>query len=114
MNYKWVKTNVFVRRNADGACIPNDPANVDWQRFQDDGGTADPEDPPPTPDPRIVLDAEECSQAKIDAQVQTFLNMTPAQLDAWCDANLPVGGTRTMGKVLGRLAQNAARGQKLR
>lgn len=63
---------------------------------------------------RIALDSDEAAAAKVDAQILTFLNMTPAQLDAWCDANLPVGGTRTMGKVLGRLAQNAARGQRLR
>lgn len=34
MSYKWIKENSLVRRLADGAQIPNDPANADWQVFQ--------------------------------------------------------------------------------
>lgn len=63
---------------------------------------------------RRSTDATEHAAAKGAANVQTFLNFTPAELDAWCDANLPAGGTRVMGKVLGRLAQQAARGKALR
>lgn len=68
----------------------------------------------PPADPRKALDDAEADQARVHAQTITFLNMTPAELDAWCDQNLPAGGTRTMGKVLGRLAQQAARGKVLR
>lgn len=32
--YKWLSLNKSVQRFADGACIPNDPANADWQAFQ--------------------------------------------------------------------------------
>lgn len=63
---------------------------------------------------RLAADTTEAAAVKVEAQVQTFLNMTPSELDQWCDSNLPAGGTRVMGKVLGRLAQSAARGQKLR
>ena len=113
--YKLLKFGV--RRIADGACIPDAAGNSDWRKYQEwlaAGGVPEPADPDPIPDPRKVLDTQECEQAKIHAQTITFLNMTPAELDAWCDANLPAGGTRTMGKVLGRLAQNAARGKTLR
>lgn len=70
--------------------------------------------PPPAPDPRIVLDIEEAAAVKLDAQVMQFLNMTPIELNAWVDANITGTGLRTALKVLGRLAQHAARGRKLR
>ena len=66
------------------------------------------------PDPRRVLDDAECEAAKIDNQIVQFLNMTSTQLDAWVDANITGAGPRTAFKVLGRLAQNAARGKVLR
>lgn len=69
---------------------------------------------PKPPDPRRVLDDAECEAAKIDGQIVAFLNMTPAQLDTWVDANITGAGPRTAFKILGRLAQNAARGKALR
>lgn len=43
-----------VIRTADGAVVPSDPANVDWQDYQKwlaDGGVPDPYVPPPEPEP---------------------------------------------------------------
>jgi hypothetical protein len=32
--YKWTQQDQIVRRESDGAFIPNDPGNTDWQEFQ--------------------------------------------------------------------------------
>lgn len=47
-SYKWLTLDKVVRRGSDGASIPNDPRNQDWQQFQLDGGVADAPDPAPT------------------------------------------------------------------
>lgn len=65
-------------------------------------------------DPRRIIDDAECEAAKIDGQIVAFLNMTPAQLDVWVDTNITGAGPRTAFKILGRLAQNAARGKTMR
>ena len=75
------------------------------------------------PDPRLVLDAAEQAAVKADAQVLSFLNMTPAQLDTWVDNNIGAAGltlaqvkanSSIAFKVLGRIALAAGRGRILR
>lgn len=63
---------------------------------------------------RRAIDVAEADSVKVDNQVQTFLNFTQAELDAWIEANITGAGNKTAFKVLGRLAQAASRGRILR
>jgi hypothetical protein len=52
MTYTLLANSSCVRRDADGACIPADPGNIDWQAYQAwlaAGNTPNPALAPPTP-----------------------------------------------------------------
>ena len=63
------------------------------------------------PDPRIALDEQEAAQAKIDAQIQADLNMTPAEVNSTVDTLFAgfTGPQRTFLKRLVRMVLAAAR-----
>lgn len=63
---------------------------------------------------RVTQDAAEREVCKVDPDVAAFLNFTPAQLDAWVDANITGAGNKVAFKVLGKLALMGARGRPLR
>lgn len=66
--YQLTATDSIVTRAADQAYIPNDPANRDWQEYQqwlEDGGVPDPyvappppPTPPPSPEDQVLFDHE--------------------------------------------------------
>lgn len=72
---------------------------------------------------RVAADTADLAVCAQDPQVTAFLNMSPAELDAWVATNITAAGI-TLAQlktnsgiaitVLGKLALNAARGRKLR
>jgi len=73
MTYTLTVNSTSVVRDADGACIPADPRNVDWQAYQAwvaAGNSPNPAPTPPAPVPTALL-----------WQVEAVCNAAPASLD---------------------------------
>lgn len=85
MTYKL--TNYGVLRVPDGANIPPDSKNRDWVEYQkwiSDGNTPLPKDPDPLP----TQDEIDATTAKQYGKLAALKGMTPAQVQAWVDANI--------------------------
>lgn len=75
-------------RLSDGACIPRDVENIDYQRFlewESEGNAPLPTDPPPPP----TRDEVDAAAARVDAAIAFIASRTPAQARAWAAANFP-------------------------
>ena len=67
-DYQLTASEHTIIRTADGACIPDDPTNRDYQdylKWLEEGGVPDPyveppppEPPPPSPEQMVLLDHE--------------------------------------------------------
>lgn len=85
MTYKL--TNNGVLRVNDGSNIPSDLKNKDWVEYQkwlSDGNTPLPKDPAPPP----TQDELDATAAKTYGKLAALKGMTPAQVQAWVDANV--------------------------
>lgn len=85
MSYKLASVGVI--RTTDGAFIPPDIKNIDWRDYQKwiaDGNTTLPQDPPPPP----TQDEIDATSAKSYGKLNALKSMTPAQVQAWVDANI--------------------------
>lgn len=83
--YKYGIQNSIIRKS-DNAFIPRDPDNRDYVEFKkwlDAGNTPDAYVPPP-----LIQDQQNDLDAKAYTKLQALMNMTPAQVQAWVQANV--------------------------
>lgn len=114
MSYKVV-------RDAQGRCRACGPDDNNFDPAVPPGGSVSssnvwvPIDPTPTEQAvldRAATDEAERAALKLNNQLMTFVNMTPAQIDAWCDANVTSLATaRDALKLLAKIVNVAIRRQ---
>jgi hypothetical protein len=109
MSYKFSRTPGIIIRLSDGANIPVDPGNRDYQAVLDWillGNTVAQADPEPSPHPDTV----DAAAASADTAVQTLRGMTPAQAATYVENNVnnladAKALLKTMAKVICVLAR---------
>jgi hypothetical protein len=83
MSYKLTQSGVLLRIE-DGATIPEDPANADYQAFlawaATPGNTPQPADPPPPAPDLSVVDNWDGGIRALALVVANFTGKTPAQV----------------------------------
>ena len=94
MAYKLTKTSI-VRRLIDGAFIPAEPSNADYQKYLAwvaGGNTPDPVDPPTQAELDAIAQAQANDVAKAEAKadnvVQYLRDHTPAECEAYVQAQV--------------------------
>lgn len=83
--YKYGIFNAIIRI-ADNVTIPRDPDNTSYQEFLEwerNGNTPEPYVPPP-----LTQYQQNDLDAKNYAKLKALMNMTPAQVQAWVQANV--------------------------
>jgi hypothetical protein len=81
-DYQLTATDSTVIRTADGAYIPDDPANRDYAEYckwLDDGGVPDPYIPPPEPEPEPTN--EQLVLFDHENRIREFEGQPPLSLD---------------------------------
>jgi hypothetical protein len=69
MEYQLITASDCIRRLSDGACIPPDPANTDYQQYLlwlEKGNTPLPPDPTPEPEPLTAQQKLEAAGLSIE------------------------------------------------
>lgn len=88
MSYQHLRDSPLIKRLRDGALIPPDPANADYQEvlaWVAAGNTILEADPPPPP----TKEQLDTAAARADEKLKALAAATPAQIRAWTNNNFP-------------------------
>jgi hypothetical protein len=84
-DYQLLNDTTTVLRVEDQAYIPNDPANRDWQTYDQwlaDGGVPDPAPLPPEPPPPAPLELDAPPEGPMDAATKGYVDTELAAVTA--------------------------------
>lgn len=90
--YRWIETNKIVQRLADGASIPADPANTDFQAVLEwvaEGNTIEAAPPPVVP-PHAARHAELKTAIQANGLIERLRNATPTQIDTFVQGRIAI------------------------